>query len=213
MSSEFQKQIWEEYSKLRPNLEKVMTELECYLLEVFGDLHRIDSIRVRVKEVESFVKKTIKFDEETGELKYKNPLREIQDQIGARIVTFYKSDIERIRTIALDNFREVEDQRKIPDDVWKFGYEARHLLCLFPPGIQNQYKPHIEFFELQLCTLFQHAWSQANHDLTYKPADELKNDIEGKLHGQLHRRGARIKFLRGCIRTLAVTIDDCRFNT
>jgi hypothetical protein len=26
-----------------------------------------------------------------------------------------------------------------------------------------------EFFELQIMTLFQHAWSEANHDIGYKP--------------------------------------------
>ena len=30
-----------------------------------------------------------------------------------------------------------------------------------------------QFFELQLKTLFQHAWSEAEHDLAYKPSEPL----------------------------------------
>ncbi|MNL70650.1 hypothetical protein D3C87_1956870 [compost metagenome] len=30
-----------------------------------------------------------------------------------------------------------------------------------------------EFFELQVKTLFQHAWSEAEHDLAYKPSEPL----------------------------------------
>jgi len=32
-----------------------------------------------------------------GKPKYEDPLNQIQDQVGARIVTFYASDVERIR--------------------------------------------------------------------------------------------------------------------
>jgi len=34
----------------------------------------------------------------------------------------------------------------------------------------------VEFFELQIKTLFQHAWSEAEHDLGYKPPVKLTSD-------------------------------------
>ena len=39
----------------------------------------------------------------------------------------------------------------------------------------------IFFFELQIKTLFQNAWSEANHDLGYKPERELSKDEKRKI--------------------------------
>ena len=39
----------------------------------------------------------------------------------------------------------------------------------------------VEFFELQIKTLFQHAWSEAEHDLGYKPSSQLTSDQKRRL--------------------------------
>jgi putative GTP pyrophosphokinase len=46
-----------------------------------------------------------------------------------------------------------------------------HYILPIPSDvIQANWDPNYrpEFFELQIKTLFQHAWSEANHDLGYK---------------------------------------------
>src|SRR5271157_2647239 len=59
---------------------------------------RVDRIACRVKSVDSFMDKAKKRNND-GTPRYMEPLRQIQDQVGARIVTFYKSDIPHIQKI------------------------------------------------------------------------------------------------------------------
>lgn len=57
-----------------------------------------------------------------------------------------------------------------------FGYEARHLVCFIPPDICANHNTLINFFELQIITLFQYAWTQAEHDVGYKSQGALSYD-------------------------------------
>ncbi len=107
-----------------------------------------------------------------GKPKYDEPLHQIQDQIGARIVAFYKEDVDRIANEVLRYFRAIESKNIIPERKWEFGYFGQHHVLLLPnnvidPDFDGGLVPTC--FELQIKTLFQHAWSEANHDLGYKP--------------------------------------------
>lgn len=113
--------------------------------------------------------------------RYAYPLQDIQDQIGARVIVFYKSDMENVKKHVLSEFRIYEQIAKEPEKPDQFGYEAEHIVCFLPPDIIETHSLEIDFFELQICTMFQHAWAEANHDLGYKPGGEVSNDITRKL--------------------------------
>ena len=119
---------------------------------------------------------------ENGEKKYTDPLNQIQDQIGARIVTFYKDDVENIREVIERYFRPIEVKTVIPDSESEFGYFGQHYILLFPKDItETVTTPIPPFFELQIKTLFQHSWSEANHDLGYKPGEDLSPKLRRKI--------------------------------
>jgi ppGpp synthetase/RelA/SpoT-type nucleotidyltranferase len=68
-------------------LKPLATAIEAHLSECFSGEPRIDRITARPKAVDSFMKKAQALVKSRP--KYCEPLSQIQDQIGARIITFY----------------------------------------------------------------------------------------------------------------------------
>lgn len=67
-----------------------------------------------------------------GQPKYKDPLNEIQDQVAARIITYYLADVERLETMISDYFGSIESRRVEPESPSEFGYEGHHFVLLTP---------------------------------------------------------------------------------
>jgi putative GTP pyrophosphokinase len=166
--------------------EKILVPLaarvEDHLKNLLGSFARIDRISARAKSVDRFLGKAGKL--ENGKPKYEDPLNQIQDQVGARIVTFYASDIERIRLEIEKYFKYIESQKIVPESEKEFGYEGRHFILFVPEDLIDDTVSRdesVELFELQIKTLFQHAWSEAEHDLGYKPSVKLTSDQNRRL--------------------------------
>jgi ppGpp synthetase/RelA/SpoT-type nucleotidyltranferase len=175
--------LGETYSAQRKRiLLPLAAHLEVYLKHMFEPYPRVDRISVRAKSVDRFVAKSQK--QIDGKPKYDDPLNQIQDQLGARIVTFYKSDVDRISNEVRKYFRYIESRQIVPDSEREFGYEGRHFILFIPRDVfddEVKEEGSIQFFELQIMTLFQHAWSEAEHDLGYKPIGELSSDQKRRL--------------------------------
>lgn len=175
MSNEAYQQWAAEYAERFKLLREVDKDLEALFDELVAGLPRIDRVSTRVKPVDRFAEKAVRTVDDGEELsyKYEHPLEDIQDQIGARIVVYYRSDVDPIADRVLAELRVVEDREIEEPDPQRFGYESRHFVCFIPPDIRERHEPPIDFFELQIATLFQHAWAEANHDLGYKAQWEL----------------------------------------
>jgi ppGpp synthetase/RelA/SpoT-type nucleotidyltranferase len=167
--------VAELYSRLfREVLQTAAQNLETHLSKILSGIGHIDSIKARAKSPERFAGKALNVDQE-GKRKYSNPLSEIQDQIGARVVVFYLQDIDIIKNEVNAYLRAIEWQDKSPERDAEFGYFGEHYILkmpddAIPEGMEDQVP---EFFELQIKTLFQHAWSEANHDIAYKAPRDL----------------------------------------
>ena len=175
--------IRDNYSKIYPALQSVSADLEKYLKESLSGVERIDTITARAKDPERFFNKAIKQNDD-GSPKYDNPKFQVQDQIGARITVFFLSDVDRIKTHVLKYLKSIEMQLKTPERDAEFGYFGLHFIARVPDdviddGLGSDVVP--EFFELQIKTLFQHAWSEAHHDIGYKTVVDLDSEQRRKL--------------------------------
>jgi putative GTP pyrophosphokinase len=164
-------------------LTPIAEALRQYIVEIFKCEPRIDRITARAKDPDSFLKKAN--TRVNNRVKYAEPLSQIQDQIGARIITFYRSDVERLDAIVKRFFKPIEFRDRVPESVWEFGYFGRHYVLILPSDVKSDSidkKQVPDFFELQIKTLFQHAWSEADHDLGYKPGSApLSSEEKRKL--------------------------------
>ena len=149
-------------------LEPAAKSIEDFLEDILGDHDAVCSVNARPKAIESFLEKADR--EYEGEPRYSDPLNQIQDQLGALITTRFLSDVDVVESIVNDSFRHIEQKAIQPDSEYEFGYVGRHFILFIPSDVWSPLTeaPPIRFFELQIKTLFQYAWSETNHNIGYK---------------------------------------------
>ena len=164
--------ILEEYRDALPELESMRVQVLDTLREA---LERnglvVTAIETRIKTEESLA----------GKLALKGAkyatLSDITDILGARIITFYTDDVDRIASIAEQLF-EIDwnnsvDKRRL-HQLDSFGYNSLHYICRIPG--------HDLRFELQLRTTLQHAWAAINHDTGYKSGIEIPREYMRRMN-------------------------------
>lgn len=152
---------------LVPLAERLVAQLQDHLKGTM----RIDRIAARAKSADRFLAKAPKVKDD-GSPKYDQPFEQIQDLVGARVIVFYKQDVDVVSSIIERYYKPIECRALIPESEREFGYVGKHFVLAFPEDLfdddaDRERSPM--FFELQVKTLFQHAWSEAEHDLSYKP--------------------------------------------
>lgn len=172
----------EQYTGRIPLLEELRRGLEREAIEALSGVPHIDRVSFRVKEAKSFVSKA---RDQNNSPEYSDPLVEIEDQVAGRIIVFFLTDLEIVRQRIAATFNTVERVERRPQRDAEFGYESDHLICLIPPHLQpvgwNARKDVPTTFELQIRTLFMHAYAEPQHDLAYKAAKELPREVRKEL--------------------------------
>lgn len=139
------------------------------------------SITQRVKDRDSYLNKCKKDQ-------YSNPVEEIMDVAGIRIIAYTNNDVKKICEIIeeefeIDNNNSGSKLEKMDDD--KVGYLSVHYIAELNDKRaelkeNNAYKKCK--CEIQVRTLLQHAWAEIEHDRNYKFSGVLPKDIRRRFY-------------------------------
>ena len=158
--------IMDEYREAKPVLERMLVEIPALLRETLAKNGIIvTAVDARIKTEESLKGKL-----ELKGNKYAS-LSDITDIFGARIITFYTDDVDRIAAMVEQLFEIDWDNsvdKRMLHQLDSFGYNSLHYICRMP---EFPYR-----FELQLRTTLQHAWASINHDIGYKTGVEIPRE-------------------------------------
>lgn len=169
-----------EYNEVRLKYERLARNLHRDLKSFLDDA-KIDVVDVvyRIKDFGSFWDKIQRKD-------YKDPLREIEDICGIRIICFYSSDLEKISRIINTEFN-VEETIDTADLLKpaEFGYRSLHFITtvkgdwLKAPSYRGLGGLKAE---VQVRTILMHAWAGIGHKLAYKKEEHVPDQFKRKLY-------------------------------
>jgi len=168
-----QRELAELYQSRITLLEQLSANLEAKALEALHGLPHVDRISFRVKSGTSFARKCLPSG---GDAVYADPLSEVEDQVAGRILVFFEHDLAVVEERLQGWFTGIiEAQKKRPPTAAEFGYESDHYIIVIDEHLKpvgwDEGPTMPATFELQIRTLFMHAYAEPQHDLGYKGAD------------------------------------------
>lgn len=169
--------ILEEYREALPVFQKMLGVVRSALEKSIRDYGLyVTAIETRIKQEKSLAGKL-----ELKGAKYRS-LADITDILGARVITFYSDEVDKISAI-VDRIFDIDwehsvDKRKM-HELDSFGYNSLHYVCRIPKSLYSDAEmPQLnEFeFEIQMRTALQHVWATLDHDTGYKSGVEIPKE-------------------------------------
>jgi len=117
---------------------------------------------------------------------YEDPLHEITDLAGVRIITYFPKDVDATVPILEKEFvidKATSVDKRQSDDPSAFGYASVHLVVGLTKARSRL--PEYGLFtdlkcEIQVRTILQHAWAEIEHDIVYQSNEEIPFQLRRK---------------------------------
>ncbi len=174
---EIQKKHIETFIKARPTYQEYAKKLEQVLQKAANMYAPFGIVQARAKTVNSFSEKIIRKD------KYKNPMVDMTDLCGARVITHFSDQVVAISHFLEENF-EVDWENSVDVktrlDISEFGYRSIHYI-LSPKkeevlGVAFPDKLKSLKAEIQVRTFHEHIWADICHDRIYKSTIKVSDE-------------------------------------
>lgn len=171
------------YVEKRPTYQVFTTKVYGLIKDLLktNDID-VAQIEYRTKTLESFKEKISR-----GGKSYNNPLVQVTDLSGIRIITYYLEDAEKIgamlrKEFKIDEANSVDKTEAADPD--RFGYVSVHYVI----SLSTSRKKLTEWrscaslkAEVQVRTALQHAWAAIDHKLRYKAIQEVPRSLRRQL--------------------------------
>ena len=178
--------LWDErpsviraFVESRPQYQQLCSEIEYILRKRIGENGiEYSTITSRAKTLRSFAEKILRKE-------YQNPLHEITDLAGVRLVYLYKTDLPAIEMIILSEFEIVERIDKLEEqEADRFGYGALHYLIRLTRKSSGARYDDLKglMCELQVRTIGQDTWAIFDHHLSYKHESDVPKLLRRKIN-------------------------------
>lgn len=172
------------YAAVRPDVEAA-TALFVEMVRALLDEAGINYLTVsgRTKTVASFASKAER--RRDGQLLYPDPLNDITDQVGVRVITYVHDDVAAVAELLAEELAVLDDRDMGLETArsGRFGYASRHLLVAVDasrtiPGAYEGLRRRSA--SVQIRTVLQHAWAEFEHDIRYKGTvpEEHAHDLD-----------------------------------
>jgi putative GTP pyrophosphokinase len=197
----------------QPDYEKLCAEV-AYILnrELLKAEVEFSTITYRAKTLNSFLEKIQRKS-------YRDPIAEITDFAGVRVVCLYIDDLERLEKVIGEQFEIVEKIDKLTDrKADHFGYGAIHFTVRLGKNASGARYDDLKNLvcEIQTRTVLQDAWAIIDQHLVYKNESNIPTILRSRLNllaGNFQSADEKFSDIRAEREEYLREVEDSKINS
>jgi len=159
------RKLRKQYEAKIPFFEQVRSAAETAIHKALDESDiKVHDVLSRVKETDSFLKKV-------EPRVFGEPLEDLDDIVGLRVLVLFRSDIEKVGELIKKYFKLVKEDDKTKDkEASDFSYLGTHYTVTLDPEWTGKQNTNLfdQKIEIQVRTLAMDSWATISYYLDYK---------------------------------------------